>query len=235
MAGDKLERLAPAWAWATRRLRDRARAGVVAAPGRRPAERVPGGRRLGRAADDRLRRAERGGRPDGGGGAARGGHAGRHRARRGEAARRRVQRDDPGRGRGRHRRATTPGSWCSTAASLPGEPLADHLPIADEVLELEVTPNRPDVMGVYGVARDLHAVTGAPLARGPDGRRTREPSGNDSAEDHVQIEIDPEICLRFTARVFEDVTSGRRRSGSSSADRRPASGRSRTSWTSPTT
>ena len=26
----------------------------------------------------------------------------------------------------------------------PGEPLAEHLPIADDVLELEITPNRPD-------------------------------------------------------------------------------------------
>ena len=52
--------------------------------------------------------------------------------------------------------------------SLPvGAPLAEHLPIADEVLELEITPNRPDAMAVYGVARDLHAVTAAPLAEDP--------------------------------------------------------------------
>ena len=48
-----------------------------------------------------------------------------------------------------------------------GAPLSEHLPIADEVLELEITPNRPDLMAVYGVARDLHAVTGAPLAEDP--------------------------------------------------------------------
>jgi phenylalanyl-tRNA synthetase beta chain len=88
-----------------------------------------------------------------------------------------------------------------------GVPLADHLPIADEVLEVEITPNRPDVMGVYGVARDLHAVTGAPLAEDPTARDA-EPLGSDSAGDHASVEIDPEICLRFTARVFEDVTIG---------------------------
>jgi phenylalanyl-tRNA synthetase beta chain len=88
-----------------------------------------------------------------------------------------------------------------------GAPLAEHLPIADEVLELEITPNRPDLMGVYGVARDLHAVTAAPLAEDPT-EADAEPSGDDSAEDHVSIEIDPEICLRFTARVFEDVKIG---------------------------
>ncbi len=89
----------------------------------------------------------------------------------------------------------------------PGEALAGHLTIADEVLELEVTPNRPDVMSVYGVARDLHAVTGAPLAADP-ADEDAEPSGSDTAADHASLEIDPEICLRFVARVFEDVKVG---------------------------
>jgi phenylalanyl-tRNA synthetase beta chain len=89
-----------------------------------------------------------------------------------------------------------------------GAPLSEHLPIVDEALELEITPNRPDAMAVYGVARDLHAVTGAPLAEDPS-ERDAEPSGDDRAEDHASVEIeDPEICLRFTARVFEDVKIG---------------------------
>ena len=90
----------------------------------------------------------------------------------------------------------------------PGEPLAPHLPIADEVIELEITPNRPDCLAVYGVARELHAATEAPLAPDPT-EADAEPAGDDTAEDHVSIEIaDPEICLRFTGRVFEDVKVG---------------------------
>jgi phenylalanyl-tRNA synthetase beta chain len=89
----------------------------------------------------------------------------------------------------------------------PGAALALHLPIADEVLELEVTPNRPDVMSVYGVARDLHAVTGAPLADDP-ARADAAASGADAADAHATVEIDPEVCLRFTARVFEEVKVG---------------------------
>src|SRR3712207_455746 len=90
----------------------------------------------------------------------------------------------------------------------PGAALADHLPIADDAIEIEITPNRPDAMSVYGVARDLHAVTGAPLAEDPTAADA-EPSGTDRAEDHASVEIaDPEICLRFTARVFEDVRIG---------------------------
>ena len=71
-------------------------------------------------------------------------------------------------------RARPPGraSWCSTSTSIdgelaPGTPLQDVLPISMEVLELEITPNRPDCLGVYGVARELHAATGAALAPAP--------------------------------------------------------------------
>ena len=89
-----------------------------------------------------------------------------------------------------------------------GAALADHLPIADEAIEIEITPNRPDAMSVYGVARDLHAVTAAPLAADPTGPDA-EASGSDRAEDHASVEVaDPEICLRFTARAFEDVKIG---------------------------
>ena len=49
----------------------------------------------------------------------------------------------------------------------PGTPLDDVLPLGTDVLELEVTPNRADCLAVYGVAREVHAVTGAPLAAPP--------------------------------------------------------------------
>ena len=52
-------------------------------------------------------------------------------------------------------------------ALAPGTPLADVLPISTDVLTLEITPNRPDCLGVYGVAREAHAATGAPLAPPP--------------------------------------------------------------------
>ncbi|MFZ1154103.1 MAG: hypothetical protein WAN93_04285, partial [Solirubrobacteraceae bacterium] len=49
------------------------------------------------------------------------------------------------------------------AELVPGAPLDQVLPICTDVLELEITPNRPDCLGVFGVARELHAATGAPL------------------------------------------------------------------------
>jgi phenylalanyl-tRNA synthetase beta chain len=57
------------------------------------------------------------------------------------------------------------------------------------------------------VARDLHAVSGALLADDPSAADA-DPRGSDSAHDHASVEIDPEICLRFTARVYEGVAVG---------------------------
>src|SRR5205807_9642736 len=49
----------------------------------------------------------------------------------------------------------------------PGMPLREVIPYATDVLVLEITPNRPDCLGVYGVAREVHAATGAPLKPPP--------------------------------------------------------------------
>jgi len=89
-------------------------------------------------------------------------------------------------------------------ALVPGTPLADVLPIATDVLELEVTPNRPDCLGVYGVAREVHAATGAPLAPAPW-------NGDLGSFEHltgVEVVVETDRCKRFMARVFEDVTVG---------------------------
>lgn len=88
---------------------------------------------------------------------------------------------------------------------VPGTPLTEIVEIATDVLELEVTSNRPDCLGVYGVARELHAATGAPLTPPP---WTEDP-GSDGALDGVSIEVQcPDLCPRFTARLFEDVRIG---------------------------
>ena len=92
--------------------------------------------------------------------------------------------------------------------AAPGTPLAEVLPIADAVLELDLNPNRVDCMGVYGVAREVHAITGAPLAAPPwDG--DAEPTGAGSVEDFASVTVEvPDLCPRFSARVFTDVEIG---------------------------
>jgi phenylalanyl-tRNA synthetase beta chain len=86
----------------------------------------------------------------------------------------------------------------------PGTPLGDVLPIATDVLELEITPNRPDCLGVYGVAREVHAATGAPLGPAP----WAEDPGSAGALAGIEVAVETARCPRFTARVFEDVTIG---------------------------
>ena len=91
----------------------------------------------------------------------------------------------------------------SGAPPRPGTPLAELLPIATDVLELEVTPNRPDCLGVYGVARELHAASGAPLSAPP---WANDP-GSEGPLEGAKVAVEcPDLCRRFTARVFDDVT-----------------------------
>ncbi len=87
----------------------------------------------------------------------------------------------------------------------PGTPLDRVLTIATDVLVLEVTPNRPDCLGMYGVAREVHAATGAALQPPP----WREDPGVPGDLDVVKVSVEcPDLCPRFTARAFEDVKLG---------------------------
>jgi phenylalanyl-tRNA synthetase beta chain len=92
-----------------------------------------------------------------------------------------------------------------------GTPLDSVLPIATDVLVLEVTPNRPDCLGIYGVAREVHAATGAPLAPAPWRENPTDPAPPAPLDagwaGRITVEC-PELCPRFTARVFEDVKIG---------------------------
>jgi phenylalanyl-tRNA synthetase beta chain len=95
-----------------------------------------------------------------------------------------------------------------TGSLVPGTPLAEVLPVAEPVLELEVTPNRLDCFGVYGVAREVHAISAAPLAQEPwleDAVAEAEGEVGDYAS--VTVEV-PDLCPRFTARVFTGVEIG---------------------------
>ena len=76
------------------------------------------------------------------------------------------------------------------------------------MLELEITPNRPDCFGVYGVAREVHAITGAELAPEPWGEDA-DAAGDGDVGDRASVTVEvPDLCPRFTARVFTNVTIG---------------------------
>ena len=88
-----------------------------------------------------------------------------------------------------------------------GQPFAEHLGRAgsDVVYDLEVTPNRPDLNSVIGIAREIAALTGNPL-------RIPEVSSQNSEariQDLVAVRLDEsELCPRYTARVIRGVKVG---------------------------
>ncbi|PYM20258.1 MAG: phenylalanine--tRNA ligase subunit beta [Candidatus Rokuibacteriota bacterium] len=91
------------------------------------------------------------------------------------------------------------------ASIAPGTDLLAHLGLDDSVLDVEITPNRPDCLSVVGVARELSALTGAAFHE----PRIELPESDEPVTSlaHVRIEA-PDLCPRFTARVISDVKLG---------------------------
>ena len=90
----------------------------------------------------------------------------------------------------------------------PGTPLGEVIPVSEPVIELEPTSNRVDCFGVYGVAREVHAITGDSLAA-PPWDEDAEATGEGTVTDYASVTVEvPELCPRFTARVFTDVQLG---------------------------
>lgn len=88
--------------------------------------------------------------------------------------------------------------------SIPtGRPLADVL--GDTVLNIKVTPNRPDCLGIAGVARELAALTGAEVT--PPDATYAESGTAVSARATVRIESQ-DLCARYTATVITGVKVG---------------------------
>ena len=90
-----------------------------------------------------------------------------------------------------------------------GQPFAEYLGRSgsDVVYDLEVTPNRPDLNSVIGIAREIAALTGnslkIPSVEIPASRIT------DHASALIAVRIDdPERCPRYTARVIKGVKIG---------------------------
>jgi phenylalanyl-tRNA synthetase beta chain len=87
-----------------------------------------------------------------------------------------------------------PNSW------EPGTPLADALPLVEDILLVEATRNRPDLQSVYGIAREIAALYNLELSPAPG----RDPQR--AGEEPVQVEIDDlGGCPRYVGRLFRDV------------------------------
>ncbi len=73
---------------------------------------------------------------------------------------------------------------------------------AGPVLDAEITANRPDCLGHYGIAREVAAIYR--MATAPLRPQLRESSEKTSAATSVKNEA-PELCGRYTARVLRGV------------------------------
>jgi phenylalanyl-tRNA synthetase beta chain len=88
------------------------------------------------------------------------------------------------------------------AGAVVGSDIHEVLPLEDMVLELEITPNRPDCMSVVGIAREVAALTGGEF-RWP----YREPvEDGGPAGDLLKVRLVDRIgCPRYSARVVTGV------------------------------
>ncbi|MDQ2916465.1 MAG: phenylalanine--tRNA ligase subunit beta [Pseudomonadota bacterium] len=88
------------------------------------------------------------------------------------------------------------------AESVPGRDLREALALDDALITIKLTPNRPDCLSIVGIAREVSAITGAPL---------KLPTIVDApvtsmATRGVRIE-DEDACPRFSARIIEGIDS----------------------------
>ena len=84
-----------------------------------------------------------------------------------------------------------------------GTPLGEYL--GETILDLELTPNRPDCLAVLGVAREVAALTGQ--AATPPAIDYPEDGPDISSLAKVEIE-DPDLCRRYTATLIQGIKIG---------------------------
>ncbi len=95
------------------------------------------------------------------------------------------------------------GGLLELAADAPlGQNIREHLKLDDTLFTLKLTPNLAHCLSVYGVARELAALTGAPL------KVPTIPAVpvNDATRLPVKISA-PDLCGRFSGRVVRKVNT----------------------------
>ncbi len=109
--------------------------------------------------------------------------------------------------------------------AAPGTPLLEAWPAGDIRLVIDVTPNRPDLLSHYGIAREIAASTGLPLSlariprdrtASPNGTTRQGPEalpvrrhGSRAEAASVVVELrDPVGCPRYTGAVIRGVKVG---------------------------
>jgi phenylalanyl-tRNA synthetase beta chain len=86
------------------------------------------------------------------------------------------------------------------SSAVVGMSIREHLNLDDTLLTLKLTPNLAHCLSVYGVAREVAAITGAPL------NAPKFSTIKVDFSDTVPVKIDaPELCGRFSGRIVRGV------------------------------
>ncbi len=75
--------------------------------------------------------------------------------------------------------------------------------LGDDILDIELTPNRSDCFGVVGIAREVSAITGAPIHMPWEAKSQQGSTGA------LRVFVDdPDLAPRYTAILLEDIRVG---------------------------
>lgn len=90
-----------------------------------------------------------------------------------------------------------------------GMPFADYMKFSDTVLDLEITPNRPDCLSMVGMAREVGAMYSLDYKNPLDEMRAALVEEGSSVEELATVSIaDEDRCARYSARVIKNVKVG---------------------------
>ncbi|MDL2339255.1 MAG: phenylalanine--tRNA ligase subunit beta, partial [Pseudomonadota bacterium] len=81
-----------------------------------------------------------------------------------------------------------------------GRNIRDHLLLDDTLFTLKLTPNLGHVLSVYGVAREVAALTGSPLVQPTFAK------AHVASPDTLKVKVEaPDLCGRFSGRIVRQV------------------------------
>lgn len=103
------------------------------------------------------------------------------------------------------------GIWVLPEDAPVGMAIAEYLGLGDTVLDLEITPNRPDCLSMVGMAREVGAMyqEDAVNPLGAMAAKLADVTAGAPVADTVSIDImDADRCPRYTARIIDNVKVG---------------------------
>ncbi|MFZ9723942.1 MAG: YtpR family tRNA-binding protein, partial [Burkholderiaceae bacterium] len=97
-----------------------------------------------------------------------------------------------------------------------GQDFREALGLNEKILEVKLTPNRPDCLSIRGVARELSAILAQPLAEQPEFQQSQSLQSAPRLAEAPRIAVRDEaktagaaLCGRFSSRIIRGVDASR--------------------------